>query len=393
MLEVGPKAIPDDDFAGTLIARVWSPAERGPCVALVTAEGVFDISRSFPTVSRLLEETDPAAAARGALRGPNLGILDVLMTNSFAEQQDASRPFLLAPVDLQAVKAAGVTFATSLLERVVEEQARGDPARAEETRRALVAEIGSDLSAIKPGSDQAMRLKESLIKRGLWSQYLEVGIGPDAEVFTKCQPLASVGFGAQIGLHPKSTWNNPEPEIVAVVNSRGQVVGATLGNDVNLRDFEGRSALLLSKAKDNNGSCALGPFLRLFDSTFTLDDFRTADIDVLVVGQDGYKTGGTNSMRFISRDVLDIVAQTVGAHHQYPDGFVLFMGTMFAPTEDRGAPGAGFTHKIGDRVTIHSAKLGGLINRVNHSDKLPPWTFGTRALMENLAARGLLQKN
>jgi fumarylacetoacetate (FAA) hydrolase family protein len=238
-----------------------------------------------------------------------------------------------------------------------------------------------------------MRLKESLIKRGLWSQYLEVGIGPDAEVFTKCQPLASVGTGAQIGLHPKSTWNNPEPEIVAVVNSRGQVVGATLGNDVNLRDFEGRSALLLSKAKDNNGSCALGPFARLFDATFTLDDFRTADIDVTVVGQDGYKTGGTNSMRFISRDVLDIVQQTIGAHHQYPDGFVLFMGTMFAPTEDRGASGAGFTHKLGDVVSIRTPKLGALTNRVNHSDKLPPWTFGTRALMENLAARGLLQRN
>jgi len=385
--------LPDDGLAGTLIARVWLPSERGPSVALVTRDGVFDLSRAFPTVAPLLDERDPAAAAHAATRGTRIGSVVDLLANSVAARRDETKPWLLAPVDLQAVKAAGVTFASSLLERVVEEQARGDPARAETTRHALVEEIGSDLGAVKPGSEAAERLKASLIKRGLWSQYLEVGIGPDAEVFTKCPPMASVGFGAEIGIHAKSSWNNPEPEIVVAVNARGELAGAMLGNDVNLRDVEGRSALLLGKAKDNNGSCALGPFLRLCDASFTIDDIRAADIDVTVEGEDGFVTSGRNSMRLISRDVLDLVAQTIGEHHQYPDGFVLFMGTMFAPTEDRGAAGQGFTHKIGDIVTIRSAKLGALINRVDHSHRIPPWTFGTRALMENLAARGLLQKN
>ncbi len=393
MIPQSAACLPDDGFAGTLIARVWSPAERGPCVALVTAEGAFDISRTFPTVAALLDERDAAAAARAAVKGANLGSAVALLDNSIAAKRDASKPWLLAPLDLQAVKAAGVTFASSLLERVVEEQARGDPARADDTRKALVAEIGTDLAAVKPGSDVAMRLKESLIKRGLWSQYLEVGIGPDAEVFTKCQPMASVGFGADIGIYAGSSWNNPEPEMVVSVNARGEVKGAMLGNDVNLRDVEGRSALLLSKAKDNNGSCALGPFLRLCDASFTIDDIRAADIDVTVAGEDGFSTGGRNSMRMISRDVLDVVGQTIGRHHQYPDGFVLFMGTMFAPTDDRNAPGQGFTHKLGDIVTIRAAKLGTLVNRVDHSDKIPPWTFGVGALMQNLAVRRLLQKN
>jgi fumarylacetoacetate (FAA) hydrolase family protein len=387
------RILPDDGFAGTLIARVWVPAAAGPSVALVTAEGVFDLSRAFATVAELAERDDPAAAARGAVRGERLGSAAELIANADAARRDAGRPWLLAPVDLQAIKAAGVTFASSLLERVVEEQARGDPARAEDTRRALVEEIGSDLGAIKPGSDAAARLKASLIKRGLWSQYLEVGIGPDAEVFTKCQPMASVGLGAEIGIHPRSGWNNPEPEIVVVVDSRGRVVGATLGNDVNLRDFEGRSALLLSKAKDNNASCALGPFVRLIDASFTLEDIRAAEIALRVEGDDGFVMTGTSSMRKISRDVLDVVSQTIGAHHQYPDGFVLFMGTMFAPTDDRGAPGQGFTHKVGDVVTIRTGKLGALVNRVNLSDRIPPWTFGVRALMANLAARRLLEKN
>jgi fumarylacetoacetate (FAA) hydrolase family protein len=385
--------LPDDGFAGTLIARVWVPAEAGPSVALVTGDGVFDISRAFPTVAQLLDEPDPARAARAAVRGARLGGAAELFANSIARTRDATRPWLLAPIDLQAVKAAGVTFASSLLERVVEEQARGDPARADATRRALVEEIGSDLGAVRPGSEAAGRLKASLIKRGLWSQYLEVGIGPDAEVFTKCQPMAAVGFGADIGIHPGSSWNNPEPEIVVAVNSHGALVGATLGNDVNLRDVEGRSALLLSKAKDNNGSCAIGPLLRLTDASFTVDDIRAAELELRVEGDDGFAMTGRSSMRMISRDVLDVVGQTIGAHHQYPDGFVLFMGTMFAPTDDRGAPGEGFTHKVGDVVTIRTGKLGALVNRVDHSDRIPPWRFGARALMENLAARRLLQKN
>jgi fumarylacetoacetate (FAA) hydrolase family protein len=385
--------LPDDGFAGTLIARVWVPAETGPSVALVTGDGVFDISCAFPTMAQLLDERDPAAAARAAVRGARLGDAAQLFANSVARTRDETRPWLLAPIDLQAVKAAGVTFASSLLERVVEEQARGDPARADATRRALVEEIGSDLGAVRPGSDAAQRLKASLIKRGLWSQYLEVGIGPDAEVFTKCQPMAAVGFGADIGIHPGSRWNNPEPEIVVAVNARGVVVGATLGNDVNLRDFEGRSALLLSKAKDNNGSCAIGPLLRLIDGGFTVDDIRAAELELKVEGDDGFVMTGHSSMRRISRDVLDVVGQTIGAHHQYPDGFVLFMGTMFAPTDDRGTSGEGFTHKVGDVVTIRTAKLGALVNRVDYSDRIAPWRFGARALMENLAARRLLQKN
>src|SRR5690606_27366505 len=105
---------------------------------------------------------------------------------------------------------------------------------------------------------------------GVWSQYLEVAIGKDAEIFTKTQPMASVGFGAQIGIHPESHWNNPEPEVVLAVARTGKIRGATLGNDVNLRDYEGRSALLLGEAKDQNASCAIGPFIRLFDETFSL---------------------------------------------------------------------------------------------------------------------------
>jgi fumarylacetoacetate (FAA) hydrolase family protein len=288
------------------------------------------------------------------------------------------------------IKAAGVTFAASMLERVIEEQTRGDASRAVEVRSRVRALIGDDLAAIVPGSAQAMKLKALLIEQGLWSQYLEVGIGPDAEVFTKAPVLAAVGTGAEIGIHPKSEWNNPEPEVVLAVNSRGRIVGAALGNDVNLRDFEGRSALLLSKAKDNNASCAIGPFIRLFDKTFSLDDVRAQEVELLVEGDDGFVMRGSSSMKRISRDPQDLAEQTLNDNHQYPDGFMLFLGTLFAPTEDRGAPGQGFTHRVGDSVTIRSAQLGALRNRVNTSDKVRPWRFGLRALMANLAARGLL---
>ena len=277
-----------------------------------------------------------------------------------------------------------------MLERVIEERAGGDPGKAEDIRKSLIAEVGSDLSAIKPGSDAADRLRTSLQERGLWSQYIEVGIGPYAEVFSKSQPLSAVGTGANIGLHPESGWNNPEPEIALVVNSKGQAVGATLGNDVNLRDFEGRSALLLGKAKDNNGSCALGPFIRLFDETFSIDHARQADVRLGIEGTDGFQLEAVSSMAQISRDPLDLVAQTIGRHHQYPDGLVLFMGTMFAPTEDRGQPGLGFTHHVGDMVSIATPSLGTLVNRVDLSTEIAPWTFGAGALMRNLAQRGLL---
>ena len=288
------------------------------------------------------------------------------------------------------IKAAGVTFADSLLERVIEEQAKGDPAQAEAVRGRVVDLLGGSLAGLVPGSEAAMKLKQLLIQQQLWSQYLEVGIGPDAEVFTKAPLLSAVGTGAEIGIHPQSQWNNPEPEIVLAVNSRGEIAGVTLGNDVNLRDFEGRSALLLSKAKDNNASCAIGPFLRLFDASFSLDDVRRCTVELEVVGQDGYVLRGQSSMARISRDPVDLVAQTLNANHQYPDGFMLFLGTMFAPTEDRDHPGGGFTHKLGDVVRISSARLGTLENTVNSSDRIAPWTFGLRQLFANLAARGLL---
>lgn len=297
---------------------------------------------------------------------------------------------LLAPCDLQAIKACGVTFARSMIERVIEEKAAGNPALAERVRERVTALIGDSLRNLKAGSEQAMTVKAALIEEGVWSQYLEVGIGPDAEVFTKGQPMSSVGYGAEVGLHPISKWNNPEPEVVLAVNSRGEVKGATLGNDVNLRDVEGRSALLLGKAKDNNASCSIGPFLRLFDETYSIDDVRNADLDLTVTGEDGFKLAGKSSMKEISRDPLELVSQTIGRHHQYPDGFLLFMGTLFAPVEDRDHKGQGFTHKIGDVVTISNVKLGSLQNTVRLSTECPPWTFGTTALMRNLAARRLI---
>jgi fumarylacetoacetate (FAA) hydrolase family protein len=291
---------------------------------------------------------------------------------------------------VQAIKACGVTFAVSLLERVIEEQAGGDAAKAVEVRRTITELIGTDLAKIKPGSDAAMRLKAELERRGAWSQYMEVGIGPDAEVFSKSQPMSAVGPGAEVGLYPTSVWNNPEPEIVLAVNSAGQIVGATLGNDVNLRDIEGRSALLLGKAKDNNGSCAIGPFVRLFDERFTLDTVRAASLSLRIEGADGFVLEGVSHMKEISRDPADLVTQTCGAHHQYPDGFMLFLGTMFSPIKDRDAPGAGFTHHLGDVVTIATPSLGALVNTVQLSTGIPPWTFGVRALYRSLAKRGLL---
>jgi len=383
------RILPEDGCAGTLIGRVWMPGE-GPAVILVRDDGVFDISRAAPTVAGLLNEAEPVAVALSAPRDRRIGGAAEIAANSDAAARDDSRPWFLAPVDLQSVKAAGVTFVRSLLERVVEEQTRGDPARAAAMRASLRGEIGGDLAHLKPGTPSAERLKAALQQRGLWSQYLEVGIGPDAEIFTKCSPMAAIGFGADIGLNPRSSWNNPEPEIVLAISAAGAIVGATLGNDVNLRDFEGRSALLLGKAKDNNGSCAVGPLIRLFDGSFSLDDVRRAEVALEVRGPEGYVLNGTSAMGMISRDPAELAAQAIGPIHQFPDGLVLFLGTMFAPVEDRGAPGEGFTHKLGDVVTISSPKLGMLVNRVGHSDKIPPWEFGALALMRNLAGRGLL---
>jgi fumarylacetoacetate (FAA) hydrolase family protein len=381
--------LPDDGAAGALVGRVWQPPARGPSVVAVRDSGVYDVTARFPTVSALAEESDPAVALRAA-DGTRIGDLDSIAANTPTDVRDTSKPWLLAPVDLQVLKAAGVTFAVSMLERVIEERARGNPSAAAAIRAEVVRLVGDDLSKLKPGSPQAMQLKEVLIAQQAWSQYLEVGIGPDAEVFTKAPVLSSVGAGMDAGLHPKSTWNNPEPEVVLVVSSRGRIVGATLGNDVNLRDFEGRSALLLSKAKDNNASCAVGPLLRLFDHTFTLDDVRRMDVAMTVTGEDGFALEGHSSIRKISRDPEDLVAQTIGPVHQYPDGFALFLGTMFAPVKDRDVPGQGFTHKRNDIVTIEAPKLGRLVNRMRPSDECEQWNFGLTALMKNLAARHCL---
>jgi fumarylacetoacetate (FAA) hydrolase family protein len=381
--------LPNDGLQGTLIGRAWVPGKTaGPSPVVLRADGVFDLSEDFATLSDLLESASPLEEVRNA-RGRYLCTTEALLANT-GPDSDPAKAYLLPPVDLQVIKAAGVTFASSMIERVIEEQAGGDAVKAESVRSLVKSAIGDNLSSIKPGSTEAARLKGVLIEQGLWSQYLEVGIGPDAEIFTKAPVLASVGSGNEVGIHPKSKWNNPEPEIVLAVSSRGQIHGATLGNDVNLRDFEGRSALLLSKAKDNNASCSIGPFIRLFDESFSLDDVRRCVVDLDVEGDDGFILRGSSSMEKISRDPLELVAQTVGSDHQYPDGFMLFLGTLFAPTQDREEPGSGFTHKQGDSVSIGSPLLGALHNRVTYSNEATPWTFGLRALMGNLAARGLV---
>lgn len=383
------RTLPDDAYRGTLIGRVWDPLADGPSPVAVRADGVFDLSGEFATVRDLCESENPAAAVN-SIRGRYLGDFAEVLANTAPALRDESRPWLLAPIDLQAVKAAGVTFAVSMVERVIEERARGDLAAAQEIRQQILAEIGTDLSELRPGSEKADRLKQFLIAQGLWSQYLEVGIGPDAEIFTKAPTLAAVGTGVPIGVLKASTWNNPEPEVAILVQSTGRIIGATLGNDVNLRDVEGRSALLLPKAKDNNASCALGPLVRLFDDTFDIQTVRQLTIRLEIDGLDGFHLDGVSEMSSISRDPVDLVEQLIGPHHQYPDGAVLMLGTMFAPVADREAPGLGFTHRDGDVVRISAGELGSLVNDVKQSERCEPWQFGIRALMTNLASRNLL---
>ena len=388
--EAARQVLPDDASRATLAGRVWRPDAAGPSVIVLRDGAAIDISRAFPTMRDLCEAPDPATAIRTAT-GENLGPIDAILANTPPDQRDPTKPWLLTPVDLQALKAAGVTFAISMLERVIEERARGDLNAAAAIRSEVTRLVGDDLARLKPGSPEAMRLKDVLIQQGAWSQYLEVGIGPDAEIFTKAQPMAAVGTATDAGIHPGSSWNNPEPEVVLIVASSGTIVGAALGNDVNLRDVEGRSALLLSKAKDNNASCAIGPFIRFFDQGFSLDDIRQTTVTLRVEGEDGFVLQGSSSIARISRDPADLVAQMLNAHHQFPDGAALFLGTMFAPIEDRDAPGQGFTHKTGDIVTIAAPGLGRLVNRMRPTDQCAPWTFGTSALMRNLARRGLLR--
>ena len=371
---------------GLWLGRCWCPDLGGPAVVTLRDGVIVDItSRVAPTVSHVLDLADPADHVRKAPGRP-LGPLEDIA----AAGTDPDRIHLLAPCDLQAVKACGVTFARSMVERVIEEKAAGDPARAEAIRARVGQAIGDSLRNLRAGSPEAAEVKRALKEEGLWSQYLEVGIGPDAEVFTKCPPMAAVGAGAEVGLHPISTWNNPEPEIVLAVSSAGRILGATLGNDVNLRDVEGRSALLLGKAKDNNASCSIGPFIRLFDGGYSMDDVRKAELTLVVTGEDGFVLNGKSSMAEISRDPESIVAQTIGRHHQYPDGFMLFLGTLFAPIQDRDEPGQGFTHHVGDHVVISEPSLGSLENTVRLSTECPAWDQGIADIMRNLAARDLI---
>lgn len=377
----------ETEAGGVFLGRVWDPAAVGPSVVTLRQGRVIDItSTQAPTVRDICEMDDPVGYVLAA-PGRDIGSVEAVAA---ATPGDETVVHFLAPCDLQAVKACGVTFANSMVERVIEERASGDPQLAEAIRERVGAVIGESLRNIEAGSTEAEKVKTALIKEGLWSQYLEVGIGPDAEVFSKAQVLSSVGPGAEVGLHPISTWNNPEPEVVLVVSSKARIVGACLGNDVNLRDVEGRSALLLSKAKDNNASCAVGPMIRLFDDGFTLDDVRDMELDLTVTGSDGFVMRGHSSMKEISRDPENLVTQVIGRHHQYPDGFILFLGTLFAPTQDRDVPGEGFTHKLGDLVEIRAAGLGTLRNSVNLSTRCPEWTFGTSQLMRNLAKRNLI---
>jgi fumarylacetoacetate (FAA) hydrolase family protein len=366
--------LPVDRDDAVLVGRLATP--EGPVPVALRGGRVFDLSRAAPTLSDLLERMAPGDRLP---TGEDIGAI-----------ADVSTAELLAPVDLQCIKASGVTFAVSALERVIEERARGDAATANAIRDQIQSRIGADLASVRPGSEAAARLKTVLIADGLWSQYLEVAIGKDAEIFTKAPVLSAVGAGAEVGIRADSEWNNPEPEIVMIVDSQGRARGASLGNDVNLRDIEGRSALLLGKAKDNNASCAIGPFIRLFDDRFALDDVRQAEVSLEIEGADGYRLTGSSNMRLISRDPLDLIGQTIGRDHQFPDGFALFLGTMFAPVEDRDVAGRGFTHKVGDVVRVSTPRLGTLVNRVVHCDQAPPWRFGISALMRSLAQRGLI---
>jgi fumarylacetoacetate (FAA) hydrolase family protein len=380
-------AILPRDAGATLVGRVHDPAIGGPCVVAVRGDELADITSTVSTTADLFERADLLDVVRTAPADRSWDLEQVLRSSL---DRDTGAVRLLAPIDLQVIKAAGVTFATSMLERVIEERSKGDPSRAAAVRAKVTEALGGALDGVRPGSPEADAAKTVLIEAGYWSQYLEVGIGPDPEIFTKAPVLSAVGLGAQVGVLERSTWNNPEPEVVLAVTGRGDIVGATLGNDVNLRDFEGRSALLLAEAKDNNASCAIGPFVRLFDDGFGIDDLRSTDVELTVTGDDGFELAEVSSLSKMSRELEDLVAHAFGSHHRYPDGFVLFTGTLFAPTQDRGDEGRGFTHHRGDLVSISAPELGTLLNEVATAEEAPDWTFGIRELFRSLVARDLI---
>jgi len=385
--------LPSDIGDAHLIGRIWVPSSdpnnpAGPVVVTTDNDNVYGLSEFSGFCSELMNRDDLIECLTEAKDSTPICALKELIENSLAD--DRARVHLLSPIDLQCIKAAGVTFAVSLIERLVEERSDGDMDKAADIRADIENVVGANLSEIKPGSAAAKDLEQHLKSRGMWSQYLEVGIGPYAEIFTKSQPLSSVGFGAEIGLHPDSTWNNPEPEVVLIVDAAQHIVGVTLGNDVNLRDFEGRSSLLLCRAKDNNASCALGPFIRLLDNKFTLDDVRKLQVELNISGEDGFELDAQSQLTQISRDISDLVAQCSGPTHQYPDGFVLMTGTLFAPIKDRSEPGKGFTHNMGDLVEISAPQLGSALNKVTTSDQAPPWSMGISALVRNLQSRDML---
>lgn len=378
-----PDVLPSDGADSVLVGRIWDPNSQGPRVVAVRGEELVDLTPMFGTVSELLENEDPADLVLSSGSNVLPWALEEVVQNSATG--DRNLPFLLAPLDLQVIKACGVTFVESMVERVIEERCEGDFNRAAEVRKSVNKALDGGLASVRPGSKQALEAKKILAAQGMWSQYLEVGLGPDPEVFTKAPVLSAVGYGSGVGIPAFSSWNNPEPELVLMVDSAGRVKGAALGNDVNLRDVEGRSALLLGMAKDNNASCAVGPFIRLFHGGFTLESLRTEEIALTVEGVDGYRLEGRNSLSRISRPFEELVTAAHGRHHQYPDGFALFTGTLFAPTQDRDAEGLGFTHKNADVVTISSAQLGTLVNQVHATEDMEPWTFGIGALFSYLA--------
>lgn len=369
------------DHEGHFIGRVWDPGRSAPVPVLYRDGKVWDASTLATSTADLFDRDDlvEELITLQATR-PRWDVEALTLEGEHSE----SDPRLLAPIDFQVIKACGVTFVDSMLERVIEERSAGDPLAASRIREAMQKEVGFDLSSITPGSEEASAVKAALLERGWWSQYLEVGLGPDPEIFTKGPVLSAVGSGSFIGIPTFSTWNNPEPELVLILRSDGQPVGATLGNDVNLRDVEGRSALLLGMAKDNNRSTAIGPFVRIFDESFSIDDARTLEINLGVNGPDGFHLTGLNSVSALSRSFEELIDAAIGRHHQYPDGFVLFTGTLFAPSEDRDNPGEGFTHKLGDVVEITSPSLGSLINEVGISEDLEPWTYGIRSQVRDM---------